>query len=295
MIDEENKNTDFKLDFQGVGVPRGGSTWTHWWLSEHPEICMCDTKELNFFGDRNYPKGNAWLAGHFKHCSTGKITGEFSPSIMKLGDVGINRLKEHNPNIKIIISLRNPVKRAYALFMKHKLKGAGFVKENETLKEVVERDSKAYTRYIGKSLYAENLQKYMEAFPKDQLLVQFLEDAYTDPSKFGRRLFEFLDVNPDFVPETLHKEVNRTGSEIALFPGLNYYLRKIKVRLKPYWLKRILRIPIWILIRTNIALGSRNKPVLEPDEETRKFLYEIFKEDINKTAQLVGRDLSHWK
>ena len=42
------KQTNFKVDFIGIGAERSGTTWIAQCLAEHPEICFSKEKEIYF-------------------------------------------------------------------------------------------------------------------------------------------------------------------------------------------------------------------------------------------------------
>ncbi len=43
-----------RVGFVGVGYPKSGTTWLYEILNQHPEICMCSSKETNFFLSKEF-------------------------------------------------------------------------------------------------------------------------------------------------------------------------------------------------------------------------------------------------
>ncbi len=77
----------FKIDFIGIGAAKSGTTWLFHCLGQHPQICLSEPKEINYFNQRgsfrnfnkNHTKPFSWYINHFRHCQANKIKGEFSP------------------------------------------------------------------------------------------------------------------------------------------------------------------------------------------------------------------------
>ena len=113
---------DFKVDFMGIGAQKGGTTWIAKCLSEHPDICMSEPKEILYFNKfssfsnkcpiNNYHKKTfSWYRKHFLHCKKGQINGEFSAEYFY--DKEAPRLiRKYFPDIKLIVLLdyRNNIK-----------------------------------------------------------------------------------------------------------------------------------------------------------------------------------------
>jgi hypothetical protein len=130
------------IDFIGIGAARSGTTWLSECLRQHPDILFPknDTpdairpgviklkgeKELDFF-IRGYEKnlspeifsnnslGLDWYLAQFPSAQPNKVRGEFSPTYMADPD-SAKLIRDTFPNIKLIVSLRNPVDMIYSLY-----------------------------------------------------------------------------------------------------------------------------------------------------------------------------------
>ena len=118
------KNT--KIDFIGIGAPKCGSTWVSKCLEEHPEILFSASKtrkELRFFNHANFlpdvyesyihidkyeEKGLKWYYEQFPNNESGIIKGEFS-TLYLFDEQAPNRIMKHFPDVKILVTLRQPV------------------------------------------------------------------------------------------------------------------------------------------------------------------------------------------
>src|SRR5436190_128677 len=151
-------------DFIGIGAQRTGTSWIYACLYEHPQICM-PRKEINFFSrDRNWSRGFEWYEGIFAECRPAAIAGEFSTSYLPDPETP-TRIRHRYPEVRLIVSLRHPVDRAYSNYLNdivagEVLSGQGF---QEALRE--------HPEYVEAGRYAQHLRNYLDLFPREQLLV----------------------------------------------------------------------------------------------------------------------------
>ena len=126
-----------EIDFIGVGAQKSGTSWIYACLYEHPEICA-PIKEIHYFSrERNFKKGIEWYKNIFNTCKKGQLKGEFSTTYLYDGKTP-DRIKKEFPNTKIIISLRNPVDRAFSHY-RNEIKG-GHIPKNTTFEEAMKND-----------------------------------------------------------------------------------------------------------------------------------------------------------
>ena len=113
--------------------------------------------------NRNSTQPISWYHKFFKNADENQIWAEFTVSYFEFFECA-KRIAEYNPDAKILISLREPVARAYShyLFLQNK----GTVSK-ESYEEYVSRDPYV----LNVSRYADNLKKYLKHFPEGQVLV----------------------------------------------------------------------------------------------------------------------------
>ena len=112
-----------------------------------------------------------------------------------------------------------------------------------------------------------------------------LEDLEADPRATVRALFAFLGVDPDFVPD-LSKIANPGGEpKNKLLHGL---LSDPRLRVMSRGV-----LPRGVVDRLR-ELRSRNlaKQPLKPED--RRAAIGLFRDDILRTQDLIGRDLAAW-
>lgn len=293
---------DLPIDFIGIGSAKSATTWIAQCLGEHPEVCMSEPKEPAFFTKAEFPKGFSWYAQCFEHCGSKRVRGEFSCAYLrKRGCAAL--IHEHYPNAKLIVCLRHPIERLRSGYYYHYTKGA-----NSSIDPVADLwpQNPNIANERSKSQYARLLSPYLERFPREQLLVLIYEDIKADPQAFMSRVYEYLGVDPTFVPPSLTSKSNITAKNRVKVRGIHatYYrltklLRQNVVGRAVLHLIRITKLNALsrALLRWNKRpaeqQASLEKEPLSP-EQRRAFL-EHFEPDIEAVEQLLGRRLEAWR
>jgi hypothetical protein len=101
-----------ETNFLSIGAPRAGSTWIARNIGQHPDIYVHREKELHFF-DLHYEKGIQYYEELFSDWSGESAVGKVTPAHFYKPNVA-PLINEHFPNMKLIVSLRNRVERAYS-------------------------------------------------------------------------------------------------------------------------------------------------------------------------------------
>ncbi len=288
-------------DFIGIGVMKAATTWIFQCLVEHPQVCDRSKKELHFFDKpQKYKKGIEFYLSFFQNCLNDKIKGEFTPAYIFSRQTP-ELIYRHFPNTKIIVCLRNPVDRV-ASHYKFNVYQNGRLSIYKNFSQAIRKDKEIVVR--GK--YYEQLKKYFDLFPKDNILVTIYEEIKNDPQKEISKIYEFLGVDPDFRPAALTRKANVTGdkkfiSKRPLISKILYISRRFVPResrrekaLERYGLydffKGVLRKNKIFISKdqsANIDISIKNKD--------KEYLKRIYQEDIQKLEKLIGKDLSIWK
>jgi hypothetical protein len=208
-------------DFIIIGGQKCGTTSLYNYLAEHPSVVPARNKETRFFHTRRYERGELLYRSSFptearkrraeKDGGPKLLTGESTPCYLFFPQVP-GRVRETVPHAKLIALLRNPVDRAYSQYH-HKVRNA---RETLSFEEAIDReeerlageekraleDPRYYSynldhySYLRRGVYVEQLRRWRDHFPEEQLLVLRSEDLYEDvPAVVGRTL-EFLGLPP---------------------------------------------------------------------------------------------------
>lgn len=269
------------IDFIGIGAQRTGTSWTYACLYEHPEICA-PIKEIHFFSRPRYAEGLQWYEAHFKKCGDGKKAGEFSTSYL-YSDVAAERIKAAYPEVKIIAILRNPIDRAVSQYG-NAVKG-GEIRESMPFTEYYKKEKSV----LEQGLYTQQLARFYEHFPKEQVLVLIHEDAKKDPLSFIQGIYAFLGVDASFVPSMLHDTVNNTRvpKNIALEKNMHVFSEFLRKNGLDQFVHLVRRSGLPDLIRkVNTKPQGEDGPEFDREE-----LVAFFKEDAHTLSSMIGRDM----
>jgi len=292
---------NFKVDFIGIGASRSGTTWVSKCLAEHPEICFSKKKETHFFGNRKYYKrGIKYYKKFFSRCSKNKIKGEFTPSYFSKPDVA-KRIFKNFPEAKLIAVLRNPIERAYSeYFYNLAIKGIN----EPTFEQALSGPLK--NKYLRRGKYYTNLKRFIKLFPKKNILILIYEDIEKNPLKFIQQIYDFLGVNPNYIPPSIDKKINTSplNKKLLFFPFLNkiinFIRKKVKNKINSTIKKIIKRTKITKALDLTLKLNkkrlfTKKEPKPPMRQEIRERLYKYYKEEIKNLEKLINRDLSFWK
>jgi len=87
----------------------------HFYLNQHTQLCGSTPKEIHYFDrDIHFGKTLSEYQGHFRGSSL-KYHFESSPSYLYSPESAAN-IKNYYPEIRLIVSLREPIKRAYSAY-----------------------------------------------------------------------------------------------------------------------------------------------------------------------------------
>ena len=186
-----------RIDFLYIGGHKCGSTWLFDMMIQHPQISPCALKEPNFF-NMNFDKGYSYYYSLWK--SPG-LKGEFSQSYFT-SRKALERIHEHNPDVKLIVSLRNPYDRMISNFIhwnrRNKIENVDF---NQYVQDT--------PAVINRSLYGKNLKNVFELFKKENILILFFEDIASRPLSLLKDVYTFLQINAGFVAKNYQKKVGK--------------------------------------------------------------------------------------
>lgn len=206
-----------KPSFIIVGAQKAGTTSLFKYLTQHRSIKSTLLKEVHYF-DLNYHKPLSWYNSFFPlKKKNDDITGEASPYYM-FHPYAIRRIAAFNPNIKIIVLLREPVSRAISHYYHEVRLGReslsmreAFDLENERMQEELEK-FKNNEHYIGhnhqrfsyqtRSDYFTQIKEIKRCFKEENIKIIDSKEFFKNTAEVVRDVLEFIGVDPNFEIET---------------------------------------------------------------------------------------------
>lgn len=187
-----------------VGAAKCGTTSLHRYLSVHPEIHMTEVKELRFFQDPRCMDRLDDYAGFFD--ANAPVRGEATPAYSAYPLIpGVpDRIREAIPDAKLIYMIRDPAERAIAAYAEARSND----KEKRSADEALGDLDDPYNAYIAESRYAMQVERYLRAFPRTQMLVVLQRDLLVRRGETLRRIFGFLDVDEGFTSPQFEEMAN---------------------------------------------------------------------------------------
>ncbi|WP_375238370.1 sulfotransferase [Aurantibacter sp.] len=295
-----------KPDFLIVGAPKAGTTSLHYYLSNHPEVYMSTPKDTGVFlnlakikeyrgeEDIRPPKGNfPTIESFFKIFENKKenqIAGEASIGNLYFHKEVIPLIKEHLGDVKIIISLRDPIARAFSAYAMQVRDSREHLSFSDSLEKEEERKKRnfEYIWYFRScSMYYDQVKAYKDNFSDVKVVIS--EDFYIDKDKYINDIFEFLNVSKNL---QLDLETNLNQSGVPKNRQLHKWLvMKNKFRAVRLILPRNLRIYIY----KNFLRDFIGYDKLKYNNEKLEYLLSFIQDDVVKLSELLDRDLnSFW-
>jgi Sulfotransferase family len=196
-------------EFVGIGVQKAGTSWWYNMIMRHPGVSSRPSihKERHFFtrfgaepfGPSDIADYRAWFPR-----ARGTITGEWTPAYFDSPWVP-ELMAQAAPEAKMMVILRDPIQR-FRSGLSHQSRDEGdHVGSNQV-------------RALQRSLYSDSLRRWQSFFPPEQLLVLQYEVCAAHPVEQLGRTYEFLGLDPDYLPPNLSAKVNRTVTAKADLP-----------------------------------------------------------------------------
>ncbi len=133
------------------------------------------------------PVSDEWYGRLFGVAGAGQVCGEFTPDYSKLPEHGIGHVLKLSPDVKLILSLRDPIERCWSqIRMEGKRHGGLDLPAMERLC--------ANKNILDQSGYPAVLARWKKFVPEDRILVVFMDDIAAEPLSVLRQVCGFLAV-----------------------------------------------------------------------------------------------------
>lgn len=281
-----------------IGAQKAGTTSLYNWLGQHPDVLAPEgMKDFDYFcNEKIFQRGLKWFSKNYRTHKDEKVILSGHVSYLYFSKISSKRLFEFNPNLKLIVVLRNPIDRAYSAYWDaKKVAREKCVTFEEAINEEPKRLNGTYQErmaltYLAHGLYSEQLKDFLTVFPANQIFVLLFEDLVKKPKESIASIFKYLNIKNSFVPTI--KKKNSSGIPRSVF--LQRILQKARM---PELLKGIIPGEKYYNLKTKLIREWNVKKIDYPqmDDNTKRKLNEYFKEEINSLENLLKIDLAHWK
>lgn len=285
-----------------VGAGKAGTSTLYLLMKQHPEVSVTKYKETNFFFDDSlFSKGPCWYVGQcFPSVCGKKVLFEADPIYMLYGEC-IARIYRYFPTARIVVMLRNPVDLAFSLYTYRSYYG----RHSESFIEMCQREEQriasgmpnALAEYglLTRGRYAGQIENIYQYFCREQVYFILFEDFIRRQGEEFLRLQHWLGLTPFRIEGVWDNETGQPRLKVLARLMYHPRYRFLRRALHPFIPNVTLRSRlVQILHRINLVrYANHEKPKLDP--VTRAHLFLRFKEDIERTEELTGLDLSVWK
>ena len=291
-------------NFLVLGAARCGTTSLHYYLAEHPDICMSSIKEPNHFLFEQTPSGprpciadNRIVAKSVPErdryerlfSTPAAAVGEASPLYLYTRETP-ELIRAAVPDARLIAIVREPVDRAWSHFV--------YVNDDlgertaAAFEEAVDRELpmgyepyRTGTHFLRLSAYGEQLRRYRDTFPADQLLVVSYDALIGRTDETLAAMCRFLGVDDTHSFDTTVR-YNPSSGETSLVARLDRLARPTYPYLKRALPARLTGRLARSRARLRAAQRADGEDPLPPD--LRKRLQEHFRPDVEWLAAETG-------
>lgn len=209
-----------RVTFLIAGAQKGGTTALFDYLGDYPDIALSDEKEVHYFDDETVDWASPDYGAYHAHfpAPDGRPCGEATPIYIYWPN-SLERIRAYNPAMKLIITLRDPVQRAWSQWRMEYARGPETQPFGWCIRQGRQRlfDAEPWGHhrefsYVERGFYAEQLERLFRLFPREQVLILRAEDLRADPAPALMAVRGFLGLPNAAAPRRRETHV---GQEMA--------------------------------------------------------------------------------
>jgi len=236
-------------DFIIIGSQKAASSSLHNYLALHSEIKSPPIKETQFF-NMNYDRGMVYYKSIFPIKNKSQLTFESTPDYLS-HPLAPKLCFEHLPNIKLIVTLRNPVDRAVSHF--NFVKGYGGEEIEMTLKKALQlederikwalnniEDNRYYAAaslarygYKRNGEYVKHLKEWLKYYPYDNFFFIDFDEIKSNINSALKSIHDFLGLSFEAMSTNMisNKTKSKEKIDFVTFQYLNEYYKEMNSEL----------------------------------------------------------------
>lgn len=298
-----------------VGAPKCGTTALAHYLSEHPQVFVCNPKEPSYFA-RHHTSPEVFRKSAIDHVSLSGYLLLFERATddhLAVGDAStrylrseraLREIRDFSKDARIIVHLRNPVDLAHSWYSQKRFEGQEPARDFETawrLQEARARGEKLPANLMAEDdlLYrriaslGSQVESLLGIFDRSRVHFVFLDDVQADPRSVYESTLRFLGVESDGREDFPVINAARTAKNPELRARLlrrprwmrnAAFLFKQRVGVRSFGVTRVI---------DRLLISDKPRSALSPD--LRSELTLEFSDEVRKLEALTKRNLSHWR
>ncbi|MCP4460513.1 MAG: sulfotransferase [Cytophagales bacterium] len=212
------------IDVFIAGAQKSATTSLLTYLGQHPSVLSQPQMEMSYFHiDKEYHLGSTHLEDYYQLPTNGNKMNVAKHATFSRSEKALQRLKEHNPECKIIFCTREPVQRAFSSYLMEKRNGSITCSFDELINIAFhEKENHWYYNVIIElGCYDIHLNRILNYFPRNQMKVIRMEDLKNNPDSTVRALFQWLKINEE---EKIHSDKkHNTKNDISVVPVRKFF------------------------------------------------------------------------
>lgn len=296
-------------DFLLIGAAKAGTTALFKAIGQHPGVYCPSEKEPRFFAHagtspmfagpngasnaRRIVADEAAYCSLFAACPPGRLAFEASTEYLA-SERAPREAARRVLSARLIVMLRHPVERAYSQFLHLRAEGVEpFERFDDAWQASAARMAdgwRAVFDYRHRGFYGAQLTRWLEHFPREQLLILFYEDWRARPADVLAQVWRHLDLTPSVQLEVTEENVSSRQPHWAWLhhqmTDLDNPIRRFAQRVLPLRARDAITRTVGAV---NLAPGPRLDPAL------RAQLARVYHDDLDHLEILTGRDLRAWR
>lgn len=213
------------IGFSIVGVQKAATSTLYGMLVAHPSVAGGQEKELRFFMRERLNWTTPKYAHYARAAEDPQVTlaGDATPAYF-FWPSALQRMQRYNPEMRLIVTLRDPIERAFSQWSMERTWNAAFPELPDAIDRFAAptipdsipddvtpgrlRKESLFTR----GLYGQQLRRGLLSFPREQWLVLDFRDVFSRQAETLDRVTDFLGLDRfESYPPVLHK--NQTPSD----------------------------------------------------------------------------------
>jgi hypothetical protein len=274
-------------DFLIIGAQKSGTSSITQALRRVPGVFIPQKTEIHYFNQSiafDAPDSWSQYLAEFAAAPGNARTGEATPDYLSSREAP-RRIHERQPTVRLVVSLRNPVDRAYSAYWHAKRIGA--ISRSVQFEEVLERDVREFgsdwTTIISQGCYSTQLQRYLRYFASEQIKVLLFDDLLQDAPAAMSALLEHIGL------ETALEQMHSSEP----FPHANAAQTWRLPRVTHKLMNRYRHHPqLAPLIRRTLTTPMAPPPMRA---ETRAQLTDLYRPWNRELEAMLGRSLAAWE